>query len=135
MRIFPRTLRFWTALIVLTWWCALQTAPAAAGLVHSRTSAATTSIASSRDADLIVVQRALENRVVAQKLRDYGVSQGDVQLRLASASDHDLHTVATASRGLPSGGDDAVGLLIGVLLIVILVIVILKLMNKEIVVR
>jgi hypothetical protein len=134
MRIFPRTLRFWTALIVLCWWCTLQTAPAAAGLVGSRTSGATT-IASSRDADLIVVKRALENRLVAQKLRDYGVATGDVQLRLASVSDHDLHTLATASRGLPSGGDDAIGLLIGVLLIVLLVIVIMKLMNKQIVVR
>jgi hypothetical protein len=134
MRIFPRTLRFWTALIVLTWWCALQTAPAAAGLVQSRTSGAT-SIVSTRDADLIVVQRMLENRVVAQKLHDYGVSPSDVQLRLATTSDHDLHTLATASKGLPSGGDDAIGLLIGVLLIVVLVIVIMKLMNKEIVVR
>ncbi len=134
MRFFPRPLRFWTALLLLFYWTTLQVTPAAAGLVPSQTSG-TTTIASSRDADLIVVQRALEHRLVAQKLRDYGVKPEDVKVRLASMSDQDLHTLASASKGLPSGGDDAVGLLIGVLLIVLLVILILKLLNKQVIVR
>lgn len=133
MRLFPRTLRFWTAVVVVTYWCALQVTPAAAGLAPSRVSGAT-QIGSARDADLVVVQRTLENRVVAQKLRDYGVTPEQAQLRVASLSDRDLHTLASASRGLPSGGDD-LGVIIGLLVIVILVIVILKLMNKQIVVR
>ena len=49
-------------------------------------------------------------------------------------SDADLHTLATASRGLPSGGD-GLGALIGVLVIVLLVIVILKLLNKEVIIK
>ena len=133
MRLFPRTLRFWTAVVVVTYWCALQVTPATAGLAPSRVSGAT-QISSARDADLVVVRRTLENRVVAQKLRDYGVTPEQAQLRVASLSDHDLHTLASASRGLPSGGDD-LGVIIGLLVIVILVIVILKLMNKQIVVR
>ena len=40
-----------------------------------------------------------------------------------------------ASRGLPSGGDDALSVLITLLIIVLLIIVIMKLMNKEIVVK
>jgi hypothetical protein len=72
---------------------------------------------------------------VAQKLRDYGVRVDEVQLRLATMSDEDLHTLASASKGLPTGGDDAVGLLIGILLIVLLVILIMKLVNKEVVVK
>jgi len=133
MSVFPRRLRFWTALIVLNWWCLLQVAPAAAGLAPSRTSGVT-SIASARDADLVVVQRALEHKLVAQKLRDYGVQPADAQLRLASMSDQDLHTLASASKGLPSGADD-LGLLISLLVVVLLVILILKLLNKEVVVR
>ena len=82
---------------------------------------------------MIVAQRALENEVVAQKLRDYGVAADDVQLKLASMSDQDLHTLATASRGLPSGGDT--GAIIGILVVIILVIVVLRLMNREVVVR
>jgi hypothetical protein len=133
MRLFPRTLRFWTAIVVVTYSCLLQVTPAAAGLAPSRASGVT-QIGSARDADLVVVQRTLENRVVAQKLRDYGVSPEQARLRVASLSDRDLHTLASASRGLPSGGDD-LGVIIGLLIVVILVIVILKLMNKQIVVR
>lgn len=133
MATFPRRLRFWTALFLVTWFGALYAAPAAAGLAPS-TPSGETAIASERAADLLVVQRALEHRVVAQKLRDYGVSPADVQVRLASMSDHDVHTLASATKGLPSGGD-GVGTLIGLLVVVLLVILILKLLNKEIVVR
>lgn len=133
MKLFPRTLRFWTALVVALYLGALDVAPAMAGLAPSSASGVT-AIGSTRDADLLVAQRALENKIVAQKLRDYGVSPADARIRLATMSDQDLHTLASASKGLPSGGD-GVGTLIGILIIVILVIVILKLMNKEIIVR
>jgi hypothetical protein len=134
MKTFPQKLRFPTALIVVLCMSALNFSPALAGLAPSQTSGATT-IASTRDADLLVAQRALENKVVAQKLRDYGVAAADAQLRLATMSDRDLHTLASASRGLPSGGDGATGAIIGVLVVVILVIVILRLTNRQVVVR
>ena len=133
MRFFPRRLRFWTALFMLTWWWALNVTPAAAGLAPSQTSGVT-AIACARDADLVVVQRALEHRLVAQKLRDYGVSTEEVKSRLATLSDADLHTLASASAGLPSGGD-AAGAIITLLIIVILVLVILKLMNKKVIIK
>jgi len=133
MRTFPSRLRFFTALFMTLLMGAFDIGPAAAGLVPSSVTGVT-SIASSRDADMLVAQRALENKVVAQKLKDYGVAPEDVQLRLATMTDQDLHTLATASKGLPSGGD-ATGALIGILVVIILVIVILKLMNREVVVR
>jgi len=133
MSLFPRRLKFWTALAVVSYSFALQAAPAAAGLAPSQPSG-TTAIATARQGDLVIVQRMLENRVVAQKLRDYGVSPDEAKLRVASLSDEDLHTLASASKGLPSGGD-ALGTLIALLVIVVLVIVILKLMNKEIIVK
>jgi hypothetical protein len=134
MKNIPRTLRFWTTLLTILTMSALNFCPAMAGLAPSRSSGQT-SIASARDADMLVAQRALENKVVAQKLRDYGVAAEDAQLRLASMSDKDLHTLASASKGLPSGGDGATGAIIGVLVVVILVIVILKLTHKEVIVR
>lgn len=134
MRTFPRKLRFWTALIVILHLGALDIGPAAAGLAPSRTSGATT-IAALRDADMLVAQRALENKIVAQKLRDYGVAAADARLKLASMSDRDLHTLASVSKGLPSGGDGTTGAIIGVLVVVILVIVILRLMHREVVVK
>lgn len=134
MKTFPRTLRFWTALIVILSMSALDFGPAMAGLAPSRTTGATT-IASTRDADMLVAQRTLEHKIVAQKLRDYGVAAEDAQLRLASMSDQDLHTLASASKGLPSGGDGGTGAIIGILVVIILVIVVLRLMNREVVVR
>jgi hypothetical protein len=133
MNLFPRPLRCWTAVLVILCLSALDFGPAAAGLAPSRVSSAT-SIASSRDADMVMAQRLLENKVVAQKLRDYGVASADAQARLAKMSDADLHTLASASKGLPSGGD-AVGAIIGILVVVILVIVILKLTHHDVVVK
>lgn len=130
---YPRALRFWTALLLVTWWCCIEAAPALAGLAPSRTSG-TTAITSVRDADLLALQRVLEHKVVAGKLQDYGLSPEEAQLRLAALSDAELHHLASTTRGLPTGGD-GVGTLIGVLIIVLLVIVILKLLNKEIIVK
>ena len=134
MTTFPRALRFWTAILVILCMSALDISPAAAGLAPS-TRSGVTAVASTRDADLLVAQRTLENKVVAQKLRDYGVSATEAQLKLASMSDRDLHRLASASKGLPSGGDGTTGALIGVLVVVILVIVVLRLMNKQVVVK
>lgn len=133
MRIFPAKLRFAVALLMIVHLSLLDVAPAAAGLAPSRVSGST-AIVSPRSADVVIVQRALEQRIVAQKLRDYGVSPADVQLRLANFSDQDLHTLVSASKGLPSGGD-AVGELVGLLIVVLLVILILKLLNKEVIVK
>ena len=133
MTAFPKALRYWTALLLVLSMGSLDIRPAAAGLAPS-TRSGTTAVASVRDADLLVAQRALEHKVVAQKLRDYGVSPDEAQLKLALMSDQDLHRLATASKGLPSGGD-ATGAIIGVLVVIILVIVVLKLMNREVVVK
>jgi len=134
MRPFRGSLGFWTALISAVWLLSLEAAPALAGLAPSRVSGAT-AIASARDADLIAVQRALEHKIVAQKLRDYGVTPEDVKARLATTSDQDLHMLASYSKGLPSGGDDAIGTLIGLLIIVVLILLILKLLNKKVVIK
>jgi len=133
MQLFPRALRTGTALILVLYWGGLDVAPAAAGLAPSRLSG-TTEIASARDADVQVIERALEHKLVVQKLHDYGVSPADVRARMDRMSDAEIHELASASRGLPSGGD-GFGALIAILVIIILVIVIVKLMNKEIVIK
>jgi hypothetical protein len=119
-------------LVVLSM-CALDFSPALAALAPSQTTGVTV-ISSARDADMLVAQRAFENRIVAQKLRDYGVTPEEAQVRLANMSDEDLHTLASATKGLPSGGDST-GAIIGILVVIILVIVVLRLMNREVVLR
>ena len=134
MRPFRGSLGFWTALLAVTWLFWLDAAPAFAGLAPSRASGVT-AVASARDADLIAVQRALEHKLVAQKLRDYGVAPDEVKARLASLSDQDLHMLASYSKGLPSGGDDPLGTIIALLVIVVLVLLILKLLNKKVIIK
>jgi hypothetical protein len=133
MKTFPEQLRIWTAIALALVMSVYNISPAFAGLAPSRTSG-TTTIASPRDADMLVAQRALENKIVAQKLRDYGMTAAEAQLKLANMSDQDLHSLASASKGLPSGGDST-GAIIGVLVVIILVIVVIRLMNKEVVIR
>lgn len=134
MSLMPRLLKTWTAILLITALSLLNVTPAAAGLAPSRVSGRT-ELVSVRDADLVIATRALENRIVAQKLRDYGVTTEAASARIASLSDNDLHTLAESSKGLPSGGDGATGAVIGVLIVVILVIVIMRMMNKQVIVR
>ena len=133
MNSLPKMLHAGTAVLLILCLSAIQVRPVAAGLSPSRTTGST-GIDSPRAADMLMAQRALENKVVAQKLRDYGVAPADAQARLANMSDRDLHTLASASKGLPSGGDGT-GAIIGVLVVVILVIVVLRLTHHDVIVR
>jgi hypothetical protein len=118
---------------MVLWMGVLEVAPALAGALPSRRSDGT-EIATLREADLAAAQRVLENKWVAQRLREYGMEPAEVQAKLADLSDAELHQLAAYSDRLPSGGD-ALGVIISLLVIFILVIIVLKLMNKEIVVK
>ena len=88
-----------------------------------------------RAAEIAKVQTVLEQKVVMQKLLDYGVSSEEAMAKIRSMSDGDLHRVATLADRVAAGADGGVGWLIGLAVLVILVLVILMLMNKRVVVR
>lgn len=88
-----------------------------------------------RGADLEKVQAFLEKKIVLQKLADFGLSAEEAMGKVRSMSDRDLHRLASLTDRAAAGADDALGFLIGVAILIILIIVILKLMNKEIIVR
>jgi hypothetical protein len=91
--------------------------------------------AGSRVEDMAKVQAFLENKVVVQKLVDYGVSPSEAMAKVQAMSEQDLHRLASLTDRAAAGTDSALGILIGLAILVILIIVIFKLMNKEIVVR
>ena len=103
---------------------------AEAGLIASHLSEA-----EARSENLAKVQSFLENKIVVQKLVDYGVSPGEAKAKVEAMSAQDLHRLASLTDRAAAGTDDGLGLLIGLAILVILIIVILKLMNKEVVVR
>jgi len=91
--------------------------------------------AGSRVEDMAKIQAFLENKVVVQKLIDYGVSPSEAMAKVKEMSAQDLHRLASLTDRAAAGTDSALGFLIGLAILIILVIVIMKLMNKEIVVR
>jgi hypothetical protein len=91
--------------------------------------------AGSRIEDMAKVQAFLENKVVAQKLVDYGVSPAEAMAKVQAMGAQDLHRLASLSDRAAAGTDSALGFLIALAILVILIIVIFKLMNKEVVVR
>lgn len=88
-----------------------------------------------RAAEIAKVQTVLEQKVVMQKLLDYGVSSEEAMAKIRSMSDSDLHRLAALTDRVGAGADGGVGWLIGVAVLVILVLVILMLVNKRVVVR
>jgi len=85
--------------------------------------------------DMAKVQAFLENKVVVQKLVDYGVSPAEAMAKVQAMSAQDLHRLASLTDRAAAGTSDALGFLIGLAILVILIIVIIKLMNKEVVIR
>ena len=103
---------------------------AEAGLIASHLSEA-----EARSEDLAKVQTFLENRIVVQKLVDYGVSPEEAKAKVEGMSVQDLHRLAALTDRAAAGTDSGIGILIGIAVLIILILIILKLMNKEVVVR
>ena len=88
-----------------------------------------------RAVEIAKVQTVLEQKVVMQKLLDYGVSPEEAMAKIRSMSDSDLHRLAALTDRVAAGADSGVGFLIGLAVLVILVLVILMLMNKRVIIR
>ena len=88
-----------------------------------------------RSADLQKIQKFLEMKMVRERLKDYGLSQEEIQSRLTQLSDEQIHQVALKLDELQVGGDSALGVVILLLIIVILVIVIIQLLGHRIVIK
>jgi hypothetical protein len=105
------------------------------GVAEAGVIASSLSDAGSRVEDMAKVQSFLENKVVVQKLVDYGISPAEAMAKVRAMSAQDLHRLAALTDRAPAGADSGIGILIGLAVLIILVIVIFKLMNKEVVVR
>lgn len=85
--------------------------------------------------DISKIRTFLESKIVQQRLTDFGLTGGEISSRLDQLSSDQLHRIATHIDHLDSGGDSALGVLISLLVIVILVIVVLKLMDRQVVIK
>ncbi|WP_035040712.1 PA2779 family protein [Desulfovibrio sp. X2] len=85
----------------------------------------------SRDADLAAVQKVLENKIVVQRLADFGYNPQEIQSRLKLLSDADLHKVATQIQDVETAGDFW-GVVLVIAIIAALVVLIYVLSNRTV---
>lgn len=84
--------------------------------------------------DLATVQRFLESRIVMQKLEDFGMDKKEAMAKVGEMNQKDLHVLASMVNKAPAGGD-GVGILVGLAVLALLIIIIVKLLDKEIVIK
>ena len=85
----------------------------------------------SRQNDMATIQRALEHKLVKERLKDLGYTDEEIKARLDRLSDTEIHSLAAQLDSLLPAGD-GLGVVIALLLIAILVIVILMLTGHRI---
>jgi hypothetical protein len=121
------------ALAITGWFFLFNSAPAVAGLVGSKPASEEVSKIN-REEDIRTIQRALESKIVQEKLKAYGLSKEEIEKKLSEMDDQQIHILARASEKVLAGGN-GLGVVISLLVIAILVVILLKLLNKEIIIR
>lgn len=85
---------------------------------------------SPREIDEIKVKRALEHKLVSERLQSSGLTKDQVVEKMDKMSDAEVHQIASLSEKVPAGGNGAVGAVVGVLVIIVLVLVIIYLVDR-----
>ncbi len=88
-----------------------------------------------RAADLATLQKALEHKMVKERLANLGLTPDEVQTRLDRLSDQQLHNAARQLDNLKVGGDGGIGIVIGLLIIAILVVLLIQLTGHRVIVK
>jgi hypothetical protein len=76
------------------------------------------------------IRRSLENKIVVEKLKSYGLSKEEIIAKVEKMNDQQVHQLATLSGKISAGGDGALAALIAILVVVVLVLLILLLFKK-----
>ena len=120
-------------LVITTLAMGLYPRETVAMLIPALPAAAESSADSNRMADLHKIQTVLESKVVRQRLEDFGLSQEEINARLAALSDDQLHQFATDVDAIIPAGD-GLGIVIALLVIAILAVILVYLLNHKIVI-
>ena len=92
------------ALLLAGWFFFLNSAPAVAGLIDSKPANEEMKNIS-REEDIKKIQRALESKIVKEKLKAYGLSKEEVEKKLSEMDDQQIHMLAKSSEKVLAGGD------------------------------
>lgn len=84
-----------------------------------------TEITQERAQDLTTVRQALENKVVTERLTELGLTQQEIDQRLAMLSDQEISQLAADIENVDTAGS-ALGIIAGVVIVTIIVLAILE---------
>jgi len=87
-----------------------------------------------KKADLEKIQKFLEMKAVSKRLEQLGLTKEEIQKRLNQLSDQQIHQIALQLDDLRIGKDDALGVIIALLLITLLIALLLQLTGHKVVV-
>jgi uncharacterized membrane protein len=116
------------ALAIAGWFFLFNSAPAVAGLVGSKPASEEVSKIN-REEDIKTIQRALESKIVQEKLKAYGLSKEEIEKKLSEMDDQQIHILAKASEKVLAGGQLSwllVEYLLAITILVLILLVILK---------
>lgn len=112
----------WMLTITVTWASFVQS-QAQAMLVP--THAVETDSKYDRAADLAVIQKTLESKLIRERLKNLGLHEDEIQVRLSKMSDQEVHQFASQIRAV-----NPAGFVVWVLTVVLLVVLILFLVKR-----
>jgi hypothetical protein len=87
-----------------------------------------------RVTDLGKIQKVIEVKAISERLKQFGLTQDEVQARLAQMNDQQIHQVALQLDSLKVGQSDALFVIIAILVIAILVVVLLKVTGHKVII-
>jgi hypothetical protein len=109
----------------------LISTPVKAAVTGSQMIAPEENASTMREINEIKVRRALENKIVAEKLMSHGLTAEEVSLKINEMSDEQVHQIASLSDKIPAGGDGGVvAVVVTLLVIVALVLLIIYLWKR-----
>ena len=110
---------------------ALMSTPSHAAITQSKMISPGENASTLREIDEIKVRRALENKIVSEKLMSHGLTKEEVSEKLNDMTDEQVHQIASLADKIPAGGDGGVvAVVVTVLVIVALVLLIIFLWKR-----
>ena|GEM_PF-290240 len=127
----PLVIYLAAALLALSTFAGPAEAMFVAAAPHQQDAAGALTGSSARTTDLAKIQKALESKIVQQKLLDYGLSPEETMARVSKLSDEQINQLATHTDSLQAGGD-AGGVVVTLLVIALLVVLLVFLLQHRI---
>lgn len=90
-----------------------------------------------RTADIQKIQKLLEIKIVRERLKKFGLKEGEIQKRLNQLSDEQIHNIASNIDKLELGGDccNGLGVIIALLVIAILIVLLIQLTGHRVIIK